>query len=61
VTLATGIPEDRCRRVNLGYRDPAKIAVSEWQGCEGEGRLYVPKAGETLYRLKDPPAWQQSA
>jgi hypothetical protein len=25
VTLATGIPEERCRRVNLGYADPRTI------------------------------------
>ena len=25
VTLATGIPEQRCRRINLGYLDPAGI------------------------------------
>src|SRR5579883_1209245 len=25
VTLATAIPEERCRRVNLGYRDPRSI------------------------------------
>ena len=61
VTLATGIPEGRCRKVNLGYRDPAGIDVSEWQGHEDAGRLYVPRAGEMLYRLKDPPAWQRSS
>ena len=25
VTLATGIPEERCRRINLGYLDPAGV------------------------------------
>jgi nickel-dependent lactate racemase len=54
VTLATGIPQDRCERVNLGYLDPASIDVSEWEGREEEGVLVVPKAGETLYRLKKP-------
>jgi nickel-dependent lactate racemase len=51
VTLATGIPEERCRRVKLGYLDPSSVDVSEWQGREDEGILMVPKAGETLYRL----------
>jgi len=59
VTLATGIPESRCRKVNLGYRDPASMDASEWRGREAEGRLYVPRAGETLYRLKEPPDWQK--
>jgi hypothetical protein len=53
VTLATGIPQDRCERVNLGYLDPASIDVSEWEGREEEGILVVPKAGEMLYRLKE--------
>ena len=58
VTLATGIPEETCRKVNLGYRDPASIDVAQWQGCEDQGRLFIPKAGEMLYKIKNPPAWQ---
>jgi len=58
VTLATGIPESLCRRVNLGYRDPASIDPADWQGRTD--RLYVPRAGEMLYRLKDPPPWQRA-
>ncbi|HQL72070.1 MAG TPA: lactate racemase domain-containing protein [Phycisphaerae bacterium] len=58
VTLATGIDEATCRRINLGYRDPASIDPAQWQGRPG--RLYVPKAGEMLYKLKDPPAWQKA-
>jgi nickel-dependent lactate racemase len=57
VTLATAIPEARCRAINLGYRDPASINVAEYQNREDEGILYVPKAGEMLYRLKDSPSW----
>ncbi|MGA2263771.1 MAG: lactate racemase domain-containing protein [Acidobacteriota bacterium] len=52
VTLATGIPEERCRRINLGYMDPAGIRIEEWTGHEREGVLVVPRAGEMLYRLK---------
>jgi nickel-dependent lactate racemase len=52
VTLATGIPEERCRRINLGYLDPATIKMSKWEGSEGEGILVVPKAGEMLYRVR---------
>jgi nickel-dependent lactate racemase len=55
VTLATGIPEAACRAVNLGYRDFRAIDPAAWQGREDEGLLYVPKAGETLYRLKQDP------
>jgi hypothetical protein len=53
VVLATRIPEERCRRINLGYMDPASIKPEEYANREGEGVLCVPKAGETLYRLKD--------
>jgi nickel-dependent lactate racemase len=52
VTLATGIAEERCRRINLGYRDPATIDVADWTGHEREGILVVPRAGEMLYRLR---------
>jgi nickel-dependent lactate racemase len=52
VTLATGISEERCRRVNLGYLDPASIRREEWDGHEDEGVKVVPRAGEMLYRLR---------
>jgi nickel-dependent lactate racemase len=55
VVLATAIPEALCRKINLGYRDPASIDEREWQDREAEGYLHVPKAGETLYRLRDDP------
>ena len=53
VVLATGIPEERCRRINLGYRDPATIDRDQWADRQDEGILYDPRAGETLYRLAD--------
>ena len=52
VTLATGIPEERCGRINLGYMDPASIDPEEWANREDEGILLVRKAGEMLYRVK---------
>lgn len=58
VTLATGISAEDCRSVNLGYRDPASIDIAHWQNAEHTGRLYVPKAGEMLYKLRTAPAWQ---
>jgi lactate racemase len=54
-TLATGIPEAECRAVNLGYRDHHTIDPADWQDREADGLLYVPKAGETLYRLRNDP------
>jgi nickel-dependent lactate racemase len=52
VTLATGIPEERCRRINLGYADYRAIDPAAWIGREADGILYVPHAGERLYRLR---------
>ena len=54
VTLATGISEDRCRKINLGYRDPASIDIASWQNREDEGILVVPRAGEMLYKVRRP-------
>jgi lactate racemase len=52
VTLATGISEERCRQMNLGYLDPGAIKPEEWSGREAEGIKRIPRAGETLYRIK---------
>jgi len=52
VTLATGISEERCRNVNLSYLDPREVQPEKWVGREAEGIKLIPRAGETLYRLK---------
>jgi nickel-dependent lactate racemase len=52
VTLASKISAEDCARLNLGYLDPVKVNPEEWKDREKEGVLYVPKAGEILYRLK---------
>lgn len=52
VTLSSKISAEDCARLNLGYLDPAKINLAEWRNREAEGILYVPKAGEILYKLK---------
>jgi nickel-dependent lactate racemase len=54
VTLATGIPEERCRRINLGYLDYRSIDPEQWRGREAEGILLVERAGELLYRIGAP-------
>jgi nickel-dependent lactate racemase len=57
VTLATGIPENICRKINLGYRDPKTINVEDYANREDEGVLLVRKAGEMLFHLKNQPKW----
>ena len=52
VTLATGIPEAVCQRINLGYRNPRNIDPQAWANREDEGLLLVENAGEMLYRLE---------
>jgi len=52
VTLASKISAEDCAQLNLGYIDPLKISVDEWKNREDEGVLYVPKAGEILFRMK---------
>jgi lactate racemase len=50
VTLATGIPEDLTRSVNLGYLDPAEVDLQAWSA--DPDALVVPDAGEDLFRLR---------
>ena len=52
VTLASQISPEDCARLNLGYLDPATVKIDDWQHREDDGVLYVPKAGEILYRLR---------
>lgn len=52
VTLATGIPRERCEKIGLGYLDPTTFDPQAWVGKEEQGILVVQRAGEMLYRLK---------
>ncbi|MGH9329348.1 MAG: lactate racemase domain-containing protein [Vicinamibacterales bacterium] len=56
VTLATGIPRERCERVNLGHMDPESVDVDRATAEWGDDSLVVPRAGELLYRVGRPPA-----
>jgi nickel-dependent lactate racemase len=56
VTLATGIPRERCLHVNLGHLDPASVDPEAWSAEGGDDVLVVPRAGEHLYRVGFPPA-----
>lgn len=50
VTLATGIPEETVRAINLDYLDPAEVDADAW--AADPDTLVVPQAGEVLYRLR---------
>jgi lactate racemase len=53
VTLATGIPEEICRGINLGYQDPGSIDLDAWRRRQGDAMQVVENAGQVLYRLQD--------
>ena len=53
VTLATGIPKEVCREINLGYLDPQSVDLAEWHAHEQDGWMVVPRAGEMLYRAAE--------
>ena len=57
VTLATSIPPEECAAINLGWRDWRSIDPASYADREDEGVLYVPKAGEMLYHLRQRPDW----
>ena len=52
VTLASKLSAEDCKKLSLGYLDPKTVKLNEWQGKEQDGVLFVPKAGEMLYRVK---------
>jgi nickel-dependent lactate racemase len=50
VTLATGIPEDVVRSVDLDYLDPASVDIAAYEA--DDETFVVPDAGEVLFRLR---------
>ena len=54
VILASAIPPETCRKINLGYLDPAGLNPDDYRNREDEGILFVDRAGEILHRLANP-------
>lgn len=52
VSLASQISRADCERLNLGYKNALEIDLMQWMGQAEYGILYVPKAGEKLYRVR---------
>jgi hypothetical protein len=50
-TLATGIPEDITRSINLDYLDPAEVDLMAPWAADGDTHV-VPDAGKDLYRFR---------
>ena len=53
VTLATSIPEEVCRKVNLGYRDPRSMNLDRLRAEQDDEMLVVENAGQVLHRLRN--------
>ena len=53
LSLASKFTPQVVAQLCLGYVDPEKVDFSEWQNREDEGILFVPKAGEVLFRLRE--------
>jgi nickel-dependent lactate racemase len=52
VTLATGLSKETVENLALKYMDPDSINIADYENREDEGILYVPKAGEILYKVR---------
>jgi lactate racemase len=52
LSLASRISAEECALLNLGYADPDRINMRDWEGRENEGVLLVRKAGEMLYKVR---------
>ena len=55
VTLATGIPEDACKKVGLGYRNPNSIHKEDFKG---PGEFWIQNGGKYLYDIKN--RWREN-
>jgi hypothetical protein len=44
VTLASQIPEETCRRINLSYRDPKTIRIADFANREDRRSLARPQS-----------------
>lgn len=53
VTLATGLPEKTVNDIALKYMNPDEINIADYENREDEGILYIPKAGEILYKVRE--------
>ncbi len=50
ITLASAVPEEVCRRVKLGYLDPRRFRVEDYQARSDT--LMVEDAGRDLYLVE---------
>lgn len=53
VTLASSIPEESCREVNLGFKDYRSINLDEWRTRRETDVFVAENAGQVLYRLRN--------
>lgn len=54
VNIASGIPLERIEKIKLNYIDPQSIDLAAWKNDTNPDHLFVPHAGEMLFRLRNP-------
>ena len=52
VTLATGLPGKTVKKLALAYKNPDEIDIAAYKNRTDDDILYVPKAGEILYKVR---------
>jgi hypothetical protein len=52
VTLATGIAEERCRVLHLGYTDYRRVDMEDWKDRESEGMKLIRHAGDRIAQVQ---------
>lgn len=52
IILSSGVSSDTCEKLNIHYKNPDEINISEWENLENEGIKVIYNSGEVLYRVK---------
>ena len=52
--LASKISAEECTRLALEYVNPDEIDLAQWKASIEPDDLFVPKAGEMLFRVRTP-------
>jgi lactate racemase len=61
VTLATAISREHCDHLSLGYQDPTTVDLGEWSDDPRRPNFIVPRAGELLFRVGQPPGLSEAS
>lgn len=51
IVLSSAVSEERCKKMNIAYRDPREINIHELENRENEGVKVIHNSGEVLYKV----------